>query len=197
MRCTPASRARGGPFVAVHCAALAETVLESELFGHEKGAFTGADRARAGRFEAAAGGTLFLDEVEPDPAAVQVKLLRVLQERQIERVGSNRAIDLDVRLVAASNRDLLDEISRRASSGRTSSTASRWCASSFRRCARGGRTSRARRALSHQARRSGNPSGERISREAMDVLFATTTRETCASWRTSCRAPSSSPEAIS
>jgi DNA-binding NtrC family response regulator len=105
-----ASRRAGGPFVAVHCAALAESVLESELFGHEKGAFTGADRTRAGRFEGASGGTLFLDEVAEIPMAVQVKLLRVLQERQVERVGSNMPIRLDVRLVAASNRDLLEEV---------------------------------------------------------------------------------------
>jgi DNA-binding NtrC family response regulator len=105
-----ASRRSAGPFVAVHCAALAEGVLESELFGHEKGAFTGAGRARAGRFEAAAGGTLFLDEVGEIPLSVQVKLLRVLQERRVERVGSNRGLALDVRLVAATHRDLIGEI---------------------------------------------------------------------------------------
>jgi len=99
-----------GPFVPVHCAALAEGVLESELFGHERGAFTGAHRARAGRFEVANGGTLFLDEVGEIPAAVQVKLLRVLQERQIERVGSTTPVTLNVRVVAASNRDLPEAI---------------------------------------------------------------------------------------
>ncbi len=103
-----ASRRAGAPFVAVHCAALAESVLESELFGHEKGAFTGADRARTGRFEAADGGTLFLDEVSEIPPSAQVKLLRVLQERQIERVGSNVALPLDVRLVAATQADLTE-----------------------------------------------------------------------------------------
>ncbi len=105
-----ASRRAEGPFVAVHCAALAETVLESELFGHERGSFTGAERMRTGRFEAAGGGTLFLDEASQIPLTAQVKLLRVLQERQIERVGSNHPIDIDVRLVAASNRDLIEEI---------------------------------------------------------------------------------------
>ena len=105
-----ASRRADGPFVAVHCAALAETLLESELFGHERGAFTGADRQRIGRFESAGGGTVFLDEIAEIPPQVQVKLLRVIQERQIERVGGNRPIALDVRLVAATNRDLEEEI---------------------------------------------------------------------------------------
>jgi two-component system response regulator HydG len=97
---------REGPFIALHCAALAESLLESELFGHEKGSFTGADRRRIGRFEQAQGGTLFLDEVGEIPMSTQVKLLRVLQERRFERVGGNETVAVDVRLVAASNRDL-------------------------------------------------------------------------------------------
>jgi DNA-binding NtrC family response regulator len=95
-----------GPFVRLHCAALAETLLESELFGHERGAYTGADRRREGRFEQADGGTLFLDEIGDITASTQVKLLRVLQERQFERVGGNQTLTVDVRLIAATNRDL-------------------------------------------------------------------------------------------
>jgi DNA-binding NtrC family response regulator len=98
-------RARG-PLVAVNVAALPETLLESELFGHERGAFTGADREKRGRFELADGGTLFLDEIGDLPRATQVKLLRVLQEQSFERVGGVRPIKVDVRMIAATNRDL-------------------------------------------------------------------------------------------
>ena len=97
---------KDGPFVSVHCASLAPGVLESELFGHEKGAFTGAVGRRAGRFELAQGGTLFLDEVSEIPLETQVKLLRVLQEREFESVGGVKTLKADFRLVAASNRDL-------------------------------------------------------------------------------------------
>ena len=100
------SQRRDGPFIRVNCAALSETLLESELFGHEKGAFTGAQGERKGRFELADGGTLFLDEIGDISPAFQAKLLRVLQERELERVGGNRTIKVDVRLITATNRDL-------------------------------------------------------------------------------------------
>jgi two-component system response regulator HydG len=97
---------REGPFVTVNCAALAEGILESELFGHEKGAFTGAIRRKQGRFELAHRGTLFLDEIGEIPASMQTKLLRVLQEREIQRVGGESTLQVDVRIVSATNRDL-------------------------------------------------------------------------------------------
>jgi DNA-binding NtrC family response regulator len=104
------SRRRAKPYIRVSCASLPESLIESELFGYEKGAFTGASERRIGRFEAASGGTLFLDEIGELPLSFQVKLLRVLQERQIERLGSNRPIDVDVRIVSASLRPLEEEI---------------------------------------------------------------------------------------
>lgn len=101
---------RSKPYIRVSCASLPESLIESELFGYEKGAFTGASERRIGRFEAASGGTLFLDEIGELPLNFQVKLLRVLQERQIERLGSHRTIDVDVRIVSASLRPLEEEI---------------------------------------------------------------------------------------
>jgi DNA-binding NtrC family response regulator len=100
----------GASFVAVSCAALPESLIESELFGHEKGSFTSATQTRKGRFELADGGTLFLDEVSDLSATVQVKLLRVLQERTFERVGGTKMLSVDIRLIAASNRDLEQEV---------------------------------------------------------------------------------------
>ena len=101
-----------GPFVKVSCAALSETVLESELYGHERGAFTGADRLHRGRFERSTGGTLFLDDIDDFPLPLQVKLLRTLQEKEIERVGGTSTIKVDLRMIAATKVDLLDLVAK-------------------------------------------------------------------------------------
>jgi two-component system response regulator HydG len=101
---------RDGPFIRINCAAITETLLESELFGHERGAFTGADRRKEGKFRQAGGGSIFLDEVSEMSPGMQVKLLRVLQEREITRVGGDEVLKVDVRVIAAANRDLLQAI---------------------------------------------------------------------------------------
>ena len=106
------SQRHSRPFVAVNCAAISRELVESELFGHEKGAFTGADSRRVGRFEAADGGTIFLDEIGDMPTETQAKVLRVLQEREFERVGGTKPIQVDVRIVAATHRDLEREVER-------------------------------------------------------------------------------------
>ncbi|NMC49877.1 MAG: sigma-54-dependent Fis family transcriptional regulator [Desulfovibrio sp.] len=104
------SRRQGKPFVPVNCGAIPRELLESELFGHEKGAFTSAIRSRPGRFELADGGTIFLDEIGEMDLSLQVKILRVLQEKEFERVGGNKTFKVDVRIVAATNRDLEQEV---------------------------------------------------------------------------------------
>jgi len=104
---------KGGPFIAVNCAAIPENLMESELFGHERGAFTGATTTRQGKFELATGGTIMLDEIGEMPLPMQAKLLRVLQERNFQRVGGSREIHANVRILAATNRDLADEITAR------------------------------------------------------------------------------------
>src|SRR5437016_1287807 len=106
------SRRADGPFIRVNCGALHENLLESELFGHVKGAFTGAVENKTGRFEAAHGGTIFLDEINSTSPKLQVKLLRVLQEREFERVGESRTIRVDVRLLAATNASLEDLVEK-------------------------------------------------------------------------------------
>lgn len=105
------SRRSNGPFIKVNCAALPEGLIESELFGHEKGAFTGAIKQKKGKFEAASGGTLLLDEIGEMPAIAQAKLLRVLQEREIEKIGGDETIEIDVRVIATTNRQLQQEVS--------------------------------------------------------------------------------------
>jgi transcriptional regulator with GAF, ATPase, and Fis domain len=104
---------KDGPYMQLNCAALNEALLESELFGHVKGSFTGAFRDRAGRFEAADGGDLFLDEIGDIPLSIQIKLLRVLETRQFERVGENRPIETNVRIITATNRNLLELIDQK------------------------------------------------------------------------------------
>ena len=95
-----------GPFIAVNCAAIPDTLMESELFGHEKGAFTGAGGRKTGKFELAQGGTMLLDEISELPLPLQAKLLRVLQEREVDRIGGSRPVSIDVRVIATTNRDL-------------------------------------------------------------------------------------------
>jgi DNA-binding NtrC family response regulator len=115
---------RNHPFIPLVCSSLAPNVLESELFGHEKGAFTGAIKQKLGKFELAQGGTLFLDEISEISPDIQLKLLRFLQEREFERVGGNETIKADVRIITASNKDLAALV--RARSARISTTGSRW-----------------------------------------------------------------------
>ena len=104
------SARRAGPFVAINCAAIPDSLLEATLFGYEKGAFTGAQQAQAGKFEQAQNGTLLLDEVTEMPLGLQAKLLRVLQEREVERVGGKKPVALDIRIIATSNRDIADAV---------------------------------------------------------------------------------------
>jgi two-component system response regulator FlrC len=106
------SARRNGPFVAINCAAIPDSLLEATLFGYEKGAFTGAQQAQAGKFEQAQGGTLLLDEVTEMPMGLQAKLLRVLQEREVERVGGKKPVALNIRIVATSNRDMAEAVAK-------------------------------------------------------------------------------------
>ena len=129
------------PMVVIHCGALTETLLESELFGHEKGAFTGAQNRKKGKFELAEGGTVFLDEIADISLKTQTDLLRVLQEREIVRVGGNDTMKVDFRCIAATNKDL-QAWSRRAASGPTCSTGLTSCPSNCPRCGSARTTSR-------------------------------------------------------
>ena len=141
------------PFVAVNCGAIAESLMESELFGHAQGRFTGASGARRGLFEEASGGTLFLDEIGDVGPKIQAKLLRALQEGEIRRVGESTPVQVDVRVVAATNKDLKALVTRRAGSARTCSTGSTWCTCTCRRCASGARTFRRWRSTSPRCTR--------------------------------------------
>jgi transcriptional regulator with AAA-type ATPase domain len=179
-------RARG-PYVRLNCASLPENLLESELFGHEKGAFTGAVNSRKGRFEMADGGTLFLDEIGDISPAFQAKLLRVLQEGELERVGGGRTLKLDVRLIAATHRDL-EARSIPATSARTSTTASTSCPSSCRPCASGSKTCRRSPntcsivSAACSAARCASPQAH------SGASRSTTGRATCANWKTASNA---------
>ena len=140
--CAPTSRSSR-----VNCAAIPENLLESELFGHEKGAFTGAIARRIGKFEEANGGTLLLDEISEMDVRLQAKLLRAIQEREIDRVGGTKPVKVDIRIIATSNRDLAEAVSA-APSAKTCSTASMSSTCACRRCASGPRTSRPWRSIS-------------------------------------------------
>ncbi len=162
------SNRKDKPFIRLNCASLSETLLESELFGHERGAFTGAVARREGRFKQADGGTLFLDEVSEIPPAVQIKLLRFLQEREFERVGGNETLKVDVRVVAATNRELRSGSTTEASA-KTSSTGSKSFSSTSRRFA----------------------FAEATSRFSRRLFFASTPRKTSALCKASPKRPSS------
>ena len=181
------SSRRARTFVKLNCAAIPTGLLESELFGHEKGAFTGAIAQKIGRFELAHGGTLFLDEVGDIPLELQAKLLRVLQEQEFERLGSTRTIRVDVRLVAATNRDLAADGRRRAVPQRPVLPPERVSDRHCRRCASAARTSRRSSATSRRSspRRMNKADRDDSRRGDGRAGRSTTGRATSASWRTS------------
>ena len=194
--CTAARTARKAPFISVNCAAIPENLLESELFGHEKGAFTGAVARRIGKFEEATGGTLLLDEISEMDVRLQAKLLRAIQERVIDRVGGTKPVPVDIRIIATSNRNLVEAV--RAGAFREDLL--------FRLNVvnlkipplreRPARRARARPALRQeirrrQRRRGAAAVGGGAPRAGAQPLAAAT----CASWRTPCTARCCSPPA--
>ena len=181
------SQRASGPFVKINSTAIPENLLESELFGYEKGAFSGATTSKPGKFELADKGTLFLDEIGDVPPAIQVKLLRVLQEREFERLGGTKTLKVDVRLIAATNRDLA-----RGPRGRHISRGSllpperrrhRYSAAARSQ----GRHSRPRQFFPREicARNRRKPDSHSITPQAMKLLWIFTGREMCANWKTS------------
>ena len=150
-RCTRSARAPTAPFVAINCAAIPETLLETELFGHEKGAFTGAVARKPGKFELAHRGTLFLDEIGDLPLSLQAKILRALEEKRFERVGGTALGQVDVRVVAATNKGLKAAVAGAAVPRGSLSSGCRCFRSPFRRCAIAPATSRCSRATSSSA----------------------------------------------
>ena len=186
---------RAKPFVAVNCGAIPENLVESILFGHEKGAFTGATEKHIGKFVEARGGTLFLDEVGELPPAAQVKLLRAIQEGEVDPVGGKKPVKVDVRIISATNRNLIADV-KTAASARTCSTACTSSRSRCRRCASGPRTFPIWCAISSCA---SPPRKESASARSRPRRSACSTRipgpAMCASSRTRCSAPSCWPTA--
>jgi two-component system response regulator FlrC len=181
---------RGGPFVAINCAAIPDNLLEATLFGHEKGAFTGAQTAQAGKFEQANGGTLLLDEISEMPLGLQAKLLRVLQEREVERVGGKKPVPLDIRILATSNRDMAEPKSRADVSAKISTTAS-----TCSRCEIPALRERPEDIVRFGAQdacascRGGKPGGKICRRCRSQRCVPTPGRATCANWKTWSSAP--------
>ena len=180
------SRRARGPFVAVNCAAIPENLLESELFGHERGAFTGAVARRVGRFEEAQGGTLLLDEVSEMEPRLQAKLLRAIQEREIDRVGGSPPVKVDIRLIATSNRDLERAVGRRDVPRGPAVPPRRARPSSCRRCAIGPADIAAlARHLASKLARAQRPAGAADQpRGAGPAAWPSPGAATCGSWRT-------------
>ena len=182
------SRRATRPFVSVNCAAIPENLLESELFGHEKGAFTGAVARRIGKFEEANGGTLLLDEISEMDVRLQAKLLRAIQEREIDRVGGTQPVKVDIRIIATSNRNLEEEV--RAGTFREDLLLppQRRQPAPAAAARAPGRHPRAGRPLRQEIRRGQRPCRRAPDRRSLELLRRTRGAATCASWRTRCTA---------